>query len=419
MRKQDFLPEQDSDFLDRLRRPSSLDTIDDSDEENDYHDKVYSRMGWGNNPANDRRTPNRVLQQRLRARSSGDNDDSSYYDNSKPQVKQVIDELEKIAERHGATFQVDRWNADKNWQVGILLPNDKNFRVKLDREGNIINFDIAYGRVSDDPRPAIVAYLNKAFNEKNIDLTATVSGQYLINFVSNERLGISDFEKYFVFLKNIISKDPSAFKMIRSGPGDINQASDRVKTLVKNDLTEENYYIGIANVIYNAVKFGIRDFLPQRGKERDNIFDLDNKGITVGYTERARDLIDNPTGDTPYREHLVPVDQIIRSAIQMFNNANVGVDIKNITNAEEIMKVDHKLIMDVADMIKRNLMIVLTDYRRESEIIDNKLRLKTVMPQGDKWDPINGDRLSRFKAFNEAYPNDKIVIFNMKNKRVL
>jgi len=77
-----------------------------------------------------------------------------------------------------------------------------------------------------------------------------------------------------------------------------------------------------------------------------------------------------------YREHIVPCVMIRDRAYLMFNNGYT--------------------IEDVADMIEKNLIIILLT-KQEREKIDNELKLKTKMPDG--WQ-FGDDPYARLKMAN-------------------
>jgi hypothetical protein len=81
----------------------------------------------------------------------------------------------------------------------------------------------------------------------------------------------------------------------------------------------------------------------------------------VGYSIKGR--LQELSGKSAYREHIVPCTLIERKAIEMFKSGNT--------------------VEEVAEMIKSNLLILrISD--EEAYKLDIELGLRTVMPEG--WD---------------------------------
>jgi hypothetical protein len=97
------------------------------------------------------------------------------------------------------------------------------------------------------------------------------------------------------------------------------------------------------------------------------VADAIDKMIYAGHSINGRkaELLGNPT----WREHPNPVDWIITTGFGMYNDGNT--------------------IFEVAGMIKRNLKLAIIS-REEQDLLDNKLGLRTTMPEGfvDGNDPL-------------------------------
>jgi hypothetical protein len=114
-------------------------------------------------------------------------------------------------------------------------------------------------------------------------------------------------------------------------------------------------FIFIAETLQNSIKRG-QPWAISRGFGGFDV--IDNK-ITVGYSIKGREQERN--GKNAYREHIVPCDLIMREGKRMF---------------DEGATVDQ-----VASMFEKNTFILkISD--EEADLLDNKLKLKTTMPEG-------------------------------------
>jgi len=129
----------------------------------------------------------------------------------------------------------------------------------------------------------------------------------------------------------------------------------------------DNVFMYVANDIANMLKYHPPGSPWSRGKVFD---DIDNI-VTIGYSKEGRKQLLG--GKNAYREHIVPIDWCINKSFEMLKN-NASVE-------------------DVAQMFKRNIKVLLiSDY--EQDLLDNKLGLKTTMPEGFK---DGDDPLARIK----------------------
>jgi len=130
---------------------------------------------------------------------------------------------------------------------------------------------------------------------------------------------------------------------------------------------DDNVFMYVANDIANMLKYRPPGSPWSRGK----VFDDIDRMVTIGYSKKGREQELN--GKPAYREHPVPIDWTINLAFQMFKNGAT--------------------IEEVAQMFKRNICIALISDE-EQDLLDNKLSLKTTMPEGFK---DGDDPLTRLK----------------------
>jgi hypothetical protein len=97
------------------------------------------------------------------------------------------------------------------------------------------------------------------------------------------------------------------------------------------------------------------------------VFDDIDSMVTLGYSAKGK--MQERNGKAAYREHIVPIDWCITKAFEMLQNGHS--------------------VEDVAQMFKRNIKVVLISDE-EQDLLDNKLGLRTTMPEGfvDGNDPL-------------------------------
>lgn len=127
---------------------------------------------------------------------------------------------------------------------------------------------------------------------------------------------------------------------------------------------DDNVFMYVANDIANMLKYRPPGSPWSRGK----VFDDIDRLVTIGYSKKGREQERN--GKPAYREHIVPIDWTINKAFDM---------LKNGSSVEE-----------VAQMFKRNIFVALISDE-EQDLLDNKLGLRTTMPEGysDGHDPLS------------------------------
>lgn len=125
----------------------------------------------------------------------------------------------------------------------------------------------------------------------------------------------------------------------------------------------DNVFMYVANDIHSMMKYKPPGSPWSRGKVFDDIDSM----VKIGYSIKGRQQELN--GKNAYREHVVPIDWCINKAFTMLKN-NQSVD-------------------EVAQMFKRNIKVVMISDE-EQDLLDNKLGLKTTMPEGfvDGHDPL-------------------------------
>lgn len=142
---------------------------------------------------------------------------------------------------------------------------------------------------------------------------------------------------------------------------------------------DDNVFMYVANDIANMLKYRPPGSPWSRGK----VFDDIDRLVTIGYSKKGREQEIN--GKSAYREHIVPIDWTINKAFDMLKNGAT--------------------VEEVAQMFKRNIFVALISDE-EQDLLDNKLGLRTSMPEGydDGHDP-----LTRLKfAGIEIYETRKI-----------
>jgi hypothetical protein len=358
---------------DNIPQKMEIDPDDETDKSQigkDYKEKTKKVMGW-----NDSKIRNRA--------STDDNSDDSYYEKSDQKVRDVIDELKKFADNEGLEIKVDRWNNNKNWAIGLILSNNRSFRINFKPNGDIRNLDFNFPKGSDqtDTIKIINSILSKnpEYKISSTNYTTQISK-------TGGKITLDDYKNMVKKFETIIS-DPDVAKSLSIKHV---SRSKNAGSLINRNVTQTNYYIGVATMIYVATRFGLKNIIPRGGKDGTSTgtFDLNDSGITVGISPAGQELVD--AGKRPYREHAVPSDFIIKKAIEMIKASKSD---NNTTDPSKLVNTD--LIGKVAKMIKRNLVIVLISPEEAKEIDQD---YQTTMPEGDSWDPETGDVLSRLKS---------------------
>lgn len=360
---------------DNIPQKMEIDPDDETDKSQlgkDYKDKTKKVMGWNDSKIRNRST-------------TDDNSDDSYYEKSTQKIRDVVDELKKFADNEGLELKVDRWNNNKNWAIGLILSNNRSFRINFKPNGDIRNLDFNFPKGSDqtDTIKIIDSMLSKnpEYKISSTNYTTQISK-------TGGKITIEDYKNMVKKFETMIS-DPDVAKSLS-----IKQVtrSKNAGSLINRNVTQTNYYIGVATMIYVAVRFGLKNIIPRGGKDGTSTgtFDLNDKGITVGISAAGRELVD--AGKRPYREHAVPCDFIIKKAIEMIKSSRSNNN-NSVTDPTKL--IDTSLIGEVAKMIKRNLVIVLISPEERKEVDKD---YQTTMPEGDSWDPQTGDVLSRLKS---------------------
>lgn len=187
-----------------------------------------------------------------------------------------------------------------------------------------------------------------------------------------------DLEQYWN-LVDTVEEMGSDFATVSRGSG--------AGKLINQAMSNSDYYMGAAAIIYVAVKFGLRHLVSRGGKNGGSgTFDINDRLLVAGQTRAAHDISHDIQEGTLYREHAVPSNVIVKEAIKMFQ-ARGG----ELTSAN---------LADVAEMIRRNLIIVICSTEQANEL--DKVH-KDTMPAS--WDPITGNPLQRFiDAEISVYP---------------
>lgn len=362
--------------------PNSIptDDLDDSELGKDYTDSTSKVMGWRKEKG-------------IKNRPQTDNDDESYYENSNDKIKKTIDDLRNFAEKEGLEVIVDRWDKNTKWAIGVTLSNNRNFRINFKTNGDISSLDFNFPKGADQTDTIKVA---QAVISKYPKYEISSTGYRTKITKKDGKITLDDFKSMVGQFENMMT-DPKMAKSLS-----IKQVSKsrNAGSLINRNITQSNYYIGVATMIYVAVRFGLKNIVPRGGKDGSSqgTFDLNDHGITVGISAAAKKMVDE--NQKPYREHAVPCDFIIKKAIQMIKeetpkSLEPGSGSGKIMDPHQLINVD--LIGRVAKMIKRDLVIVLIT-QEERKKIDFDLGLLSAMPEGDAWDPLTGDVLSRLKA---------------------
>jgi hypothetical protein len=185
--------------------------------------------------------------------------------------------------------------------------------------------------------------------------------EYKLNFLKDqlEQKGMVILQKMAKFLKVEISADVlQGFETLISLIEDIDELIQRQRAsrFYEADYGD-NVFMYVANDIANMIKYRPPGSPWSRGK----VFDDIDRMVTLGYSIKGREQELN--GKNAYREHPVPIDWCINLAFEMFKNGAT--------------------VEEVAQMFKRNIKVVLISDE-EQDILDNKLGLRTTMPEGFK-----------------------------------
>ena len=223
---------------------------------------------------------------------------------------------------------------------------------------------------------ALIAKKDELPDFKHTDFMNTANSYY--DVTSKTKLGYNQAIDYFWKIVNI-------FEALSFTKGKSNRRSGARGSITRPN-TPVRYYMASAGVLYIAQRFGLPSLVSRGGKGDSSsagIYDVRDDLITIGITSAG--LAAHNEGKPTYREHAVPCDAISKIAIEMYNE-NLG---------KQMGPDDINVIVEVANMIKKNLCIVICT-KEEAAMIDKVYQ--TTMPAG--WDPENPDVLARFKAFN-------------------
>jgi len=214
------------------------------------------------------------------------------------------------------------------------------------------------------------------------------SKELVIQIPPGARGNTNELLKFFWTIVDNVEEMGPDFTRRRSSGG-----PSRTQRSVTRKATPFRYYLGVATLIYVGTRFGIPNILPRGGGSKPKTtFDINDNLIAQGYSEGAAELMKVGRGEWSkenqqgvWREHAVPCDLIINKGVEMVKQNKSGI------------LIDQNLIMKIAEMIRRNLIIVWVTIP-EREKMDFELGLQTTMPQGDGWDPFSDDPLSRLRA---------------------
>lgn len=190
---------------------------------------------------------------------------------------------------------------------------------------------------------------------------------YKLNFlkVQLEDKGMVVLQRMAKFLKVQISND------VIDGFNTLVTIIENIDELIQRHRASRFYEAQYDDSVFMYVATDINNMLkykpPGSPWSRGKIFDDIDKMITIGYSQKGMDQELN--GKAAYREHIVPIDWCISKAFNMYQN---GSSIK-----------------EVAQMFKRNIFVArISD--EEQYLLDNKLGLRTTMPEGfdDGDDPM-------------------------------
>lgn len=139
---------------------------------------------------------------------------------------------------------------------------------------------------------------------------------------------------------------------------------------------DDNVFMYVANDIANMLKYRPPGSPWSRGKVFDDIDCM----VRIGYSKKGREQEIN--GKPAYREHPVPIDWCITLAFQMCK--------------------DGATIEEVAQMFKRNICVALISDE-EQDLLDNKLGMRTSMPEGfrDGDDPLHRLKFAGIEIIKE------------------
>lgn len=188
-----------------------------------------------------------------------------------------------------------------------------------------------------------------------------------LNFLRNEleQRGMVILEQMAKFIKVEISDDVlTGFWTLVDIIEDIDALIQRQRASRFYEAQyDDNVFMYVANDIANMIKYRPPGSPWSRGK----VFDDIDRMITLGYSVQGRQQELN--GKNAYREHIVPIDWCINQAFEMLKNGQT--------------------VEAVAQMFKRNIKVVLISDS-EQDLLDNKLGMRTSMPQGfqDGHDPL-------------------------------
>jgi len=136
----------------------------------------------------------------------------------------------------------------------------------------------------------------------------------------------------------------------------VEKKSQFARSLIDRQNTPIRYYLAAATVLYAAYRFGVKELVSRGGKadsKSRGIYDLRDDLITIGATQEGINLYKN--NQSTYREHAVPCDAISREALQIFAEKLEG---------KPMGKDDFEAVLDVAQMIKDNLCIVMCSKKK-------------------------------------------------------
>lgn len=321
----------------------------------DLSDKVNQTMGF-------RKKPNRGAS--VRQNSNIVNYDFSQNGQYGEKLKQYVEKFFDQARSQGYTPELFTVKG-LGLEPAIVTTNGIKVKMALGKTGNKTMFYFSCPN-KDIQEKVKQELLSNDFNLGNGERNFVG----IIPSTSDFNQSLSEFWK----LTDIIEEMGSDFHSSRKGS---------TKGKIKTPQTPFKYYIGAASLIFVATRFSLPHLLPRGGKEDGSgTFDIKDSLITVGYTEGAKSLME--IGEKPYREHAVPCKVIIDVAIDMYQDKN----------AFSGSTIDFSKIAEVAKMIQRNLVIILTDKATETSRIDKQYL--SSMPSG--WDPFTGDVLARFEA---------------------
>jgi hypothetical protein len=294
----------------------------------------------------------------------------------------------------------------KGIELGVRTKNNVLIRFALgsagDRIPSRLRLDLSQSEATENARQEVLSVLTDilskvpgfpsgAFDYATNGKNAWFDNNGKVPSIKLDDLNLRTSEKLIdIFWKIVDAVDSLGVTFTSTSRG----AGSKISTPRTND----NYYLGLASMIYIGNKFGLKELVPRGGKiGKDSMgaFDLYDDKIIVGYTAEGKDAMmrysddQKPNDDDRrWREHAVPCDYIVSLAIDMYQKS------------KSTEYIDQKTIYKVAKMIKRNLFIIVTK-QSESAIIDAKFG-NSGMPEGwkDGMDP-----LARFTALGiQVFP---------------